>query len=108
MPSIRAKITTRPTQEQHEQLKKRAASFGYKSLSQYLIDRGLGEGIQIESIDREKLERLLFELRKIGINLNQIALQMNRGYRNYSQQYLNHTFVELEKVLTTFTGGNEE
>jgi hypothetical protein len=107
MPSNRIKITVRPTPEQHEQLKKRAAAFGYKSMSQYLIDRGISEGLQIESVDKAKLERLLFELRKIGVNLNQIALQMNKGYQNYSQKYLDRVFSELEKVLKSFTGGDE-
>jgi hypothetical protein len=107
MPSNRPKITVRPTPEEHEQLKKRAAAFGYKSMSQYLIDRSISEGAQIESVDRAKLERLLFEIRKVGVNLNQIALHMNKGYQNYSQKYLDRAFSELEKVLKSFTGGNQ-
>ncbi len=64
--------------------------------------------MQIESVDKAKLERLLFELRKVGVNLNQIALQMNKGYQNYSQKHLDRAFSELEKLLKSFTGGNEK
>jgi hypothetical protein len=104
----RAKLTVRPTTQEHEQLKKRAASFGYKSMSRYLIDRSISEGVQLENVHREKIERLLFELRKVGNNLNQIALQMNRGYQNYSRSHLDRTFSELERVLKIFTGGEQQ
>jgi hypothetical protein len=104
MPSTRVKITIRPTAEEHELLKNRAAAFGYKSLSQYLINRGLSKGVQIENIDKAKLDKLLFEIRKIGININQIALQLNRGYRNYSHQHLDKTFIELNRILKLLLG----
>ncbi len=108
MASQRPKITVRPMPEQHEQLKERAAGFGYKSISQYLIDRGLQNGRQIESVDRERLERLLFELRKIGTNLNQMTFQLNRGYQNYSHKYLDRAFYDLSKVLQAIAGGEEQ
>jgi len=52
----------------------------------------------IQSVERERLERLLFEVRRIGVNINQIALQMNRGYTEYSQAYLDKAFREVERV----------
>lgn len=82
------KITVRPTDGELKLLHARAASFGYKSLSKYLIERGLKDGAMIQTPDRERLERLLFEVRKIGVNINQIAHQVNAGNLGYSQQYL--------------------
>ncbi len=104
MPSTRAKITVRPTAGEHELLKNRTADFGYKSLSKYLIDRGLSKGVQIENIDNAKLDKLLFEIRKLGININQIALQLNKGYQNYSHHHLDKTFIELNRILKLLLG----
>jgi hypothetical protein len=104
MPSKRIQISVRPTADEHELLKMRAAAFGYKSMSQYLVDRGIGEGVQIENVDKAKLDKLLFEVRKIGVNVNQIALQLNRGYQKYSHQYLDRVFLELEGVLKSLIG----
>ena len=69
----RKNLSVRPTLEQHEALQLRAERFGYKSLSRYLIERGLREGEMIVSVDRELIERLLFEVRRAGQNLNLIA-----------------------------------
>jgi len=72
----RPNVSVRPSAEELKTLHERAVSFGYKSLSKYLIERGLREGVMIQSVERERLERLLFEVRRIGVNINQIALQM--------------------------------
>ena len=93
------KITVRPTDGELEQLHARAASFGYKSLSKYLIERGLKDGAMIQTPERERVERLLFEVRKIGVNINQIAHQMNSGYTGYSQQHLDRAMREVERVM---------
>jgi hypothetical protein len=93
------KITVRPTDDELELLHARAESFGYKSLSKYLIERGLQDGVMIQSVERERVERLLFEVRKIGVNINQIAHQMNSGNRDYSQAALDRAMREVERVL---------
>jgi hypothetical protein len=93
------KITVRPTPEQLDELNARAASFGYKSLSKYLIERGLKEGEMIVSADRERIERLLFEVRRVGVNINQIAREMHRGYSEYSQAYLDRAMQQVERVV---------
>lgn len=106
------KITVRPTPEQLEALNERAESFGYKSLSKYLIERGLREGVMIESAERERIERLLFEVRKVGVNINQIARQMHKGYAEYSQAHLDRAMREAARVIgeigETLGGGEEE
>ena len=82
----------------------RAASFGYKSLSKYLIERGLTDGVMIQSADREKIERLLFEVRKFGVNLNLIAAQMSRGYSEHSRAQLDRTMQQVERILGEVAG----
>lgn len=111
--SKRKNISVRPTPEQLDALHERASSFGYKSVSQYLIERGLREGgLMIRSVDRERVERLLFEARKIGVNINQIARGINVGYRGYSQKHLDRALREAERVMREirqeFTSGEEE
>jgi len=100
----RKNVSVRPTLEQLEQLHKRAASFGYGSLSKYLIERGLHEGEMIQSVDREKLERLLYEVRKVGVNINQIARQMHKGYGDYSQAHLDEAMQQVERVVGEIAG----
>jgi uncharacterized protein (DUF1778 family) len=96
----RKNISVRPMPEQLDALHERAASFGYKSVSQYLIERGLRrDGLMIRSVDRERVERLLFEARKIGVNINQIARGMNAGYKGYSQKHLDGALREAERVM---------
>ncbi len=98
-PAEYKKITVRPTSAQLETLNERAESFGYKSLSKYLIERGLKESEMIKSVDRERIERLLFEVRKIGVNINQIAREMQRGYSEYSQAHLDRAMREAARVI---------
>jgi hypothetical protein len=97
--SKRKNISVRPKPDELEQLHERAASFGYKSVSQYLIERGLRDGAMIQTPERERIERLLFEARKIGVNINQIAHQMNAGYQGYSQAALDRAMREVERVM---------
>ena len=93
------KITVRPTDGELKLLHARAESFGYKSLSKYLIERGLKDGVMIQSVERERVERLLFEVRKIGVNINQIAHQMNAGNLGYSQQQLDRAMRDVQRVM---------
>ena len=95
----RKNISVRPTPEQLDALHERASSFGYKSVSQYLIERGLRDGAMIQSPERERLERLLFEVRKVGININHIARGMKTGDKGYSQQQLDRAIREVTRVM---------
>lgn len=102
-PALR-KITVRPTEGELKILHLRAESFGYKSLSKYLIERGMREGQMIESTERERIERLLFEVRKVGVNVNQIARQMHKGYSEYSQAYIDRAMRQVERVVSEIAG----
>ena len=100
----RPKLTIRPKPDELELLHRRARSFGYKSLSKYLIERGLREGVMIQSADREKLERLLFEVRKIGWQISQIARRMSKDNATYSQAELDRVMRQAERALGEVAG----
>lgn len=92
-------VSVRPTPEQLALLHARAESFGFKSLSKYLIERGLREGVMIESADRERIERVLFEVRKIGRNVNQIARWANGGGHGLTKEKVERAMGEVERVV---------
>lgn len=100
----RKNVPVRPTPEQLALLHERKARFGYKSLSKYLIERGLCEGEMIALIDERKIDRLLFELRKLGVNINHMARRMNEGKRAYSQEALDRTAEQAASLLNELTG----
>lgn len=58
----------------------------------------------IQNVDRERLERLLYEVRKVGVNINQIARQMHKGYAEYSQIHLNQAMQQVERVVGEIAG----
>lgn len=65
-------IHLRISPEDKEALKKQAAVAGYKSVSKYIRDVALGKRITAR-VDIDAV----YNLRKIGNNLNQIARQIN-------------------------------
>ncbi len=84
----------------HERKKR----FGYKSLSKYLIERGLREGEMITVMDRRKIDRLLFEVRKLGVNINQIARRLNEGKRPHSQETIDRASALAAHILEEISG----
>jgi hypothetical protein len=48
------------------------------SLSRYLVEAGLAKDKVLTPKEREREERAIFHVRKIGVNLNQIARSLNR------------------------------
>lgn len=67
-----ARIELRISNEDKEKLKEKAAAAGYKSVSKYIRDCALGKKITAR-VDIDAV----YNLRKIGNNLNQIARQIN-------------------------------
>lgn len=67
-----ARIELRISPEDKEALKKQATAAGYKSVSKYIRDCALGKKITAR-VDIDAV----YNLRKIGNNLNQIAKQIN-------------------------------
>lgn len=101
---VRKNVPVRPTPEELATLHERKSRFGYKSLSKYLIERGLREGEMITVIDQLKIDRLLFEVRKIGVNINQIARRLNEGKRGPSQEYIDRAARDAALVLEELSG----
>jgi uncharacterized protein (DUF1778 family) len=97
--SERKNVSVRPTPDQLQLLHERAASFGFKSLSKYLIERGLREGEMIVSADRERIERLLFEVRRIGRNVNQISRAINSDGGKYRSTELDRAMAEVARLV---------
>lgn len=93
-------VSVRPTARELDALHARAASFGFKSLSKYLIECGLSRGVMIESAERERVERLLFEARMIGRNLNQLARWANAGGRGLSRDRVERAAEEAARVIS--------
>lgn len=69
-----------------------------KGLSESAFIRGLIMGYLPKGKIPEKIDDLIYEIRKIGININQIANVANRT--NYIQfNYLNRYKKELDKLI---------
>ncbi len=71
-----SKILLRVTAAEHQALKKRAAKHEI-SLSRYAVTSALERPIPARKQEREQITQTLFELRKIGSNINQIAHALN-------------------------------
>lgn len=97
--SEKKNVSVRPTPEQLQLLHERATSFGFKSLSKYLIERGLREGEMIVSVERERIERLLFEVRRIGRNVNQISRAMNSNGGKYRVSEVERAMAEIARLV---------
>jgi hypothetical protein len=58
----RAKLTVRPTEDEHARLHERAGVLGYSSLSAYLIDCGLSDDSGVLPREQRTLESLLLHV----------------------------------------------
>lgn len=66
----------RCTEKELEQIHKKAEKAGL-SVSRYFVKSALSDGKVLTAEEREEMRLLRLELRKIGINLNQIAYAIN-------------------------------
>ena len=69
-------ILVRARPDERQEIQARAAAAG-QSLSRYLVAAGLSERPAMSKEEREEWRQLLFELRKAGVNLNQVAHTLN-------------------------------
>ncbi len=53
----------------------------------------------IALIDGRKIDRLLFEVRKIGGNVNEITRRLKEGKRSYSQDTLDRAASQAAEIL---------
>lgn len=74
------RLTVRVTEAERRRLGDRARGAGL-SASRYLVEAGLAATDPPDPAERATLEAALFHLRKVGVNLNQIARRLNAGDR---------------------------
>lgn len=98
-------FTVRATEKEYRELVRQKEIHG-TSLSRLLVDSALCyEGPPVFLVDSQKqaVEELLFEVRKIGINLNQIAKVMNASRYDSSkapsEEKVVSTVAEVESVI---------
>lgn len=68
------------------------------SLSRYLVEAGLAKDKVLTPGEREREERAIFHVRKIGVNLNQIARSLNRK-ENVAEKKLLEVIKEQKETL---------
>ena len=84
-------IVIRVTRQEKERLIKKSQK-AEMTLSEYLIEQGLERDIVII----EDVKNLVYELRKIGNNINQLTHLVNSGYLNVIS--LDEVKIELGKI----------
>jgi len=72
------RFTVRCTRAERRLLAERVRASGL-SVSRFLIQTGINSANPASVDDRARLERLLFQLHKIGVNLNQLTRRINTG-----------------------------
>lgn len=97
-----ARLTVRVTEAERRRLHDRARGVGL-SASRYLVEAGLAVPDPPDPGERALLEAALFHLRKVGVNLNQIARRLNAGDRP-PPAVLESALAAATEALRRFTG----
>jgi hypothetical protein len=109
MPRRRAytrQLTVRLSGEELEVLHRHAETAGL-SLSRYLVETGLIGCPPPNAAERAQRQRALFHARKIGVNLNQLARQLN-GEAAVPAEPLTRALEAATQVLHQLAGKGEE
>jgi hypothetical protein len=69
------------------------------SLSRFLVKSALSDGKVPTAEEQEEIRQLRFELRKIGVNLNQIAYQINTSRHGASEPPPQSEIDEVQKLV---------
>lgn len=75
----RAKLTVRPTEDEHARLHERAGNLGYDSLSAYLIDCGLSDDGGVLPRERRTLESLMLHVRHLTATVEEERRRRKSG-----------------------------
>lgn len=89
-------ISFRVSQEEFNRLKSMADQFGM-SVPAFCKSKAKGSKMTAPKIDREGAFKIASELKKIGINVNQIAKHLNSG-ENVSEGQINALQKELSDI----------
>lgn len=92
--SALVRCTEQELRQMHEKAKKTNLS-----LSRFLVKSGLSDGKLPTAEEREEIRQLRFELRKIGVNLNQIAHQINASRRGSSEMPPDGKIDEIQELI---------
>lgn len=100
-------FTVRAKEDEYKKLKKMADETDH-SLSRLLIEATLYLGVRPAAevrADREVFEELIFQVRRVGINLNQIVHRLNAARRGKNvpplQSELESVIKEVERTVET-------
>lgn len=69
------------------------------SLSRFLVKSGLSDGKVLTTQERQEINQLRFEIRKIGVNLNQIAYSINLNRRGQGQPPTQNEINEIQNLI---------
>lgn len=76
------RIELRVCQREYSQIEQYSESSGYSNVAQYLRESGLThKHIESPSSRQRDRQKWLYELNRIGNNINQIARQLNSGHQ---------------------------
>lgn len=74
------RVEIRVCQQEYEKLEKHALEAGYLNVAQYLRESGLSQKqITSPSTKQKEKNQWLYEINRIGNNVNQIARYLNQG-----------------------------
>jgi hypothetical protein len=88
----------RLTEPELKQLHKKAQK-AELSLSRFFVKSALSDGQVLTAEEREEIKQLRFEIRKIGVNLNQIAYQINASRTGRSEPPTETEITEIQKLV---------
>lgn len=74
------KILVRLTEAEKATIEKNAKKSEF-SVSRFLVRSGVGDERGLDPAERELREKVIYELRRVGVNLNQIAYALNAARR---------------------------
>ena len=98
-------VSVRMTSAEKEILDRNAEKAGL-SRTEYLIRNALDKGVCIFG-SREQMDQLIYEVNKIGVNINQIAKVFNRGMihtGSYQLERLQKDFSKLTDLVLLMIG----
>ncbi len=76
------RIELRVCQQEFQKIERAAMASGYSNLAQYLRESGLTQkNIDSPSTRQKEKVRWLYEINRIGNNVNQIAKKLNQGHQ---------------------------
>ena len=102
-------IRIRMTPQEKQYLLDEMQKTGETVLSKHLRKKVLNSQIEAKRQKNLELEQLSYEIRKIGVNINQIAKRYNSGTPFYTDpvgllEYMKH----IEELLQAYMGREEE